>query len=341
MFRRALSALVLVVLGAALLLAAWPQLLGLQRLPGVVQVTTMRGLLAAIALLVVVLALLIALTSRYWRGFAGGVALLVLVFAGIQFAVLSTRGADEQPFPAKDAGDVTVLSWNTLGDTPPLETVVALVTGEDADIVVLPETSAEYATAVQDAVLAAGGPEFQLIGLSYDQISKARSTMVLIDGELGAYERDDSRGGTDTLPSVVAVPVDGTGPTIVGAHPVSPVPGEMSGWTQGLSWLAARCAGDDVILAGDLNSTLDHYTGLDAASDAGGGLGGCRDAARVTGTAAIGTWPAVLPTLLGAPIDHVMATSNWEVLGFRVITSADGAGSDHRPVVALLGPAAG
>ena len=32
-----------------------------------------------------------------------------------------------------------------------------------------------------------------------------------------------------------------------------------------LDWLAARCAGENVILAGDLNSTLDHYTGLDAA----------------------------------------------------------------------------
>jgi endonuclease/exonuclease/phosphatase (EEP) superfamily protein YafD len=93
-----------------------------------------------------------------------------------------------------------------------------------------------------------------------------------------------------------------------------------------------------VILAGDLNSTLDHYTGLDAASDASGGLGGCRDAARVTGNAAVGTWPTNVPPLLGAPIDHVMATPNWDVVGFRVIGSLDGAGSDHRPVVAQLRP---
>src|SRR5690606_34534697 len=118
-----------------------------------------------------------------------------------------------------------------------------------------------------------------------------------------------------------------------------PVPGEMAGWRQGLQWLAARCAGENVILAGDLNSTLDHYPGLDEASNSSGGLGGCRDGARLTGNAAVGTSPAVPPTLLGAPIDHVMATPNWDFVGFEVIDSLDGAGSDHRPVVAQLRPA--
>lgn len=338
MFRRVLSALVLVLLGAALLVAAWPQLLGIQREPGVVQATTMRGLLTAVALLGAILFTLIALVWAGVRRFAGAVALLLLLFAGIQLAVLSTRGGGDLAFQTKAPGDLTVLSWNTLGDAPPVGTVVDLVVGQDADIVVLPETSEEYAAAVRDSLRTAGLP-MRLIPLSYDLVSKARSTMVLISDDLGEYARDDSRGGTETLPSVVAVPVDGTGPTIVGAHPVAPVPGEMAGWRQGLDWLAARCAGENVILAGDLNSTLDHYTGLDAASDASGGLGGCRDGARLTGNAAVGTWPTTLPTLLGAPIDHVMATPNWEFVGFRVITDQDGAGSDHRPVVAQLRPA--
>ena len=50
----------------------------------------------------------------------------------------------------------------------------------------------------------------------------------------------------------------------------------MAAWRQGLQWLADRCAGQNVILAGDLNSTLDHYTGLGAD---GGDLGRCHDAA--------------------------------------------------------------
>lgn len=337
MFRRVLSAAVIVLLGVALLLAAWPQLIGIQREAGVVQLTTMRGMLAAIAVLCAVLFALIALLSVSLRQFAGAVALMLVLFAGIQFAVLTTRGAGDMVFQTKAPGDVTVLAWNTLGDTPPVQTTVDLIVAEDADVVVLPETSEEYARLVQSEVGAAG-LGMQLIPLSYDQISKARSTMVLISYRLGEYARDDSRGGTDTLPSVLAVSLDGTGPTIVGAHPVAPVPGEMAAWRQGLEWLAARCASDNVILAGDLNSTLDHYTGLDAASDESGGLGGCRDGARVTGNAAVGSWPTSVPTLLGAPIDHVMATPNWDFVGFRVIASHDG-DSDHRPVVAQLRPA--
>jgi endonuclease/exonuclease/phosphatase (EEP) superfamily protein YafD len=338
MFRRVLPAAVIVLLGAALLLAAWPQLVGIQREAGIVQVTTMRGMLAAVALLCVVLFTLIALLWVSARRFAGAVALLLLVFAGVQFAVLTTRGAGDLAFQTKAPGDLTVLAWNTLGDRPDVPTMVELILAEDADIVVLPETSGEYARAVQGE-LGAAGIGMQVIGLSYDQISKARSTMALISLDLGDYARDDSRGGTDTLPSVLAVPLDGTGPRIVGAHPVAPVAGEMAQWRQGLDWLAARCAGDNVILAGDLNSTLDHYTGLDAASDASGGLGGCRDGARLTGNAAVGTWPTSIPALLGAPIDHVMATANWDFVGFRVIASHDGFGSDHRPVVAQLRPA--
>lgn len=333
MFRRVITALVLVVVGAVLLLVAWPQLVGLQRAAGVAQVASLRGLLTAIALLVVVLLTIVALLSSRLRSLAGALAVLVLVFAGIQLAVLSTRGATELAPPATQAGDLTVLAWNTLGETPAAEEVAALVAAEGADIVVLPETSEAYA----DVVVAASGLPFQVVPLFYDEISLARSTVVLISPELGDYVRDDSRGGTDTLPSVLAVPADGTGPTIIGAHPVAPVPGEMDAWRQGLEWLAARCAGDDVILAGDLNSTLDHYTGLDA--DGGDGLGACRDGARATGNAAVGTWPTVLPGLLGAPIDHVMATPNWEFVGFRVITTLDEAGSDHRPVVATLRPA--
>jgi endonuclease/exonuclease/phosphatase (EEP) superfamily protein YafD len=338
MFRRVLTALFLVAVGVVLLLAVWPQLIGIQRETGVVQLTTMRGLLTAVAILAVVLFAVIALGSRTLRAFAGALALLLLAFTGIQLAVLSTRGAGDEAFATKEAGDLTVLTWNTLGEEVTAEVVAQLIVEQDADIVVLPETTLAYGDVVA-AIALGSGYDFQVLDLAYDDISKARSTVVLISTDLGDYGRDDSRGGTETLPSVLAVPRDGTGPVIVGAHPVAPVPGEMAGWRQGLQWLAARCAGENVILAGDLNSTLDHYTGLDAASNASGGLGGCRDGARLTGNAAVGTWPVLLPTLLGAPIDHVMATPNWEFVGFRVVSSLDDAGSDHRPVVAQLRPA--
>jgi endonuclease/exonuclease/phosphatase (EEP) superfamily protein YafD len=278
---------------------------------------------------------LIALTSQAMRRFAASAALLLLVFCAISVAVLATRGFGGGAFQTTAPGDVVVLSWNTLGDAPGAETIAELAREVEADVVVLPETSAETAGIVA-AILTEAGRPMQAIHLSLDDISKARTTSLLISDELGEYRREDSAGTTETLPSVVAVPVDGTGPRLVAAHPVAPIPGEMAAWRQGLQWLADRCAGQNVIIAGDLNSTLDHYTGLGAD---GGDLGRCHDAARATGDAAVGTWPAILPQLIGAPIDHVMATSDWEIVGFRVIGSQDGAGSDHRPVVAQLRPA--
>jgi endonuclease/exonuclease/phosphatase (EEP) superfamily protein YafD len=118
----------------------------------------------------------------------------------------------------------------------------------------------------------------------------------------------------------------------------------MTNWRSGLDWLAARCgvtasAGDGTILAGDLNSTLDHWVGLRAPSAHGeGDLGACHDGARAEKSAAVGTWPTSLPTSLGTPIDHVLASDGWSFVGFRVIGTEDGAGSDHRPVVAQLRP---
>lgn len=62
------------------------------------------------------------------------------------------------------------------------------------------------------------------------------------------------------------------------------------------------------------------------------------DAGPATGAGAVGTWPTFAPALLGSPIDHVLATANWQVQGLRVIEAEDGAGSDHRPIVAALAP---
>jgi endonuclease/exonuclease/phosphatase (EEP) superfamily protein YafD len=335
MFRRILAAAVLLALAVVLVIAVWPQLLGLERTPVIAQLVSVRAAAVAVAAVLVVGFTLVALASAGLRRFAASVALLLLVFCAISVAVLATRGFGGGSYQTTAPGDLIVLSWNTLGDAPGAEAVAELAQDVEADVVVLPETSAETADIVA-AILTTAGRPMQALHLSLDEISKARTTAVLISSELGEYRRDDSVGTTGTLPSLLAVPVDGTGPRIVAAHPVAPVPGEMSAWQQGLQWLADRCAGRNVIMAGDLNSTLDHYTGLGAD---GGDLGRCHDAARATGDAAVGTWPAILPPLIGAPIDHVMATPDWEVVGFRVIGSRDGLGSDHRPVVAQLRPA--
>ena len=53
--------------------------------------------------------------------------------------------------------------------------------------------------------------------------------------------------------------------------------------------------------------------------------------------AALGTWPASVPALLAAPIDHVLVDGRaWRVVGFDVLQRTGG--SDHRPVLATLEP---
>ena len=128
------------------------------------------------------------------------------------------------------------------------------------------------------------------------------------------------------------------------------MPAQMDNWRSDLDWLAESCSSGSVIMAGDFNATIDHFSGLasgsaehplsgDDATDrlaAAAKLGECTDAAAVAGSAAVGTWPTSLPPALGAPIDHVLATDDWSVAGLRVIDDLDDAGSDHRPVVAWL-----
>jgi endonuclease/exonuclease/phosphatase (EEP) superfamily protein YafD len=243
--------------------------------------------------------------------------------------VLSVRGWAQSDRAA--AGDLTVLSWNTRGDAPGAARMAQLALAQKADIVVLPETSAETATAVA-AIMAQSGRPMGVHNRYFDKVLKARTTSLLVSSALGKYKLATS-SSTPVIPSGVFQPVDGDGPTIVAAHPVAPVQGQMANWRVGLRWLADHCTEPDVIMAGDFNSTLDHWGSL---GHDGGVLGACRDGAREAGSAALGTWPTDLPVGLGTAIDHVVAGSDWTFTGFDVIEDQDDAGSDHRPVVAHL-----
>jgi len=336
MFSRFLAAAVILAVGACLVIALWPQVFGLATAPVVAQVVSLRGLAVAVALVLVLGLTLVALIAPVARRFAASLAIAMLAFALVSTAVLATRGFGGPGFESAADNDVTVLSWNTLGDAPGAAAIADLALETGAEIVVLPETTNALGLEIAD-LMSASGATMSVFTTAYDEISKARSTTMLVSAELGEYESDSTLETTAVLPTVVATPVDGTGPTIIAVHPVAPIPGEMQHWRDDLQWLMSACTGGNVIMAGDVNSTLDHYSGL-ATSD-GAAIGECLDGADATGNAAVGTWPAALPALLGAPIDHVMATANWRFSGFRVIQSHDGFGSDHRPVLAQLSPA--
>ncbi len=331
-----------VVLGTAAIAVVllWPQGVGLQNQWVAAHVVALRGAAAAAGLAAAGGFALLALPRRT-RRFGVAMAVVLALFAAGNVAILAARGTSgtSATDAVADAASVTVLSWNTLGEVPEASTIAELALSEGADVVVLPETTDPLGEAIAIAMRDGGRPMW-VHTLAYDDIAKARSTTLLISPDLGDYEVVSAQvpgppGNTNTLPSVVADPVDGDGPRIVAVHAVAPIRWEFRNWRSDLDWLAEQCAGENVIMAGDFNATLDHFAGRGVD---GGDLGRCRDAAAAGGAGGLGTWPTDLPELLGSPIDHVMATPGWRVDAVRVIGEIDGSGSDHRPIVATLSP---
>mgnify|MGYP002777240860 FL=1 len=336
MVRRFLAAVIVVGVAAALLVIAWPNLFGLAEAPVVAQLVSVRALTSVIAVAAAVTLGLVALLWAGARRFFAALALLAMLFALVNGAVLSTRGFGDESFPTRAPAELSVLTWNTLGDAPGAERIAELVIAEQADIVVLPETSQETAVAIAELTRAAGRPMW-VYSIAFDYVAKARSTSVLVSVDLGQHEVDDTVGNTTVLPSIVLRPLEPGGLTIVGVHPVAPLPGELDNWRADLRWVDGICTGERVVMAGDVNATADHFRVVDPAAGVTGlGFGECRNAGLLTGNGAVGTWPTRLPPLLGAPIDHVFVSSDIAVTGMRVLTEYDGAGSDHRPVVARI-----
>ena len=333
---RFISAAVIVGIAVILTILAWPQLFGLAWSTPVAQIVSLRGLAIAVAIILTIAATLLALLAPGARRFAASIAVLLLAFAAVNAIVLATRGFGNIGFQTPGDDDVTVLSWNTLGDAPGAQVIADLAIENDAEVVALPETTYELGIEIA-AIMAAADKPMWVYTVAYDQISKARSTTLLVSFDLGEYDVDEAAITTAVLPSVVATPADGTGPTLIAVHTLAPLPPVLPDWKSDLQWAAAACAGDNVIMAGDFNATLDHFAGIPHTD--GAHLGNCVDAAFTTDNAAVGTWPTSIPALLGAPIDHVLATPNWTVTGMRVIESHDKYNSDHRPVLTQLAPA--
>jgi endonuclease/exonuclease/phosphatase (EEP) superfamily protein YafD len=340
--RRLIGILFAVPFVLAAVVLTWPQLFRLERVFPLAQAVSFRGVLAAAFAALAVLALLLAF-ARALRVFALTVALGMLAAAGGNAAVLMTRGAGHDTLPTKGESSLRVMTWNTKGSATSAEQIAQIAVMMQADIVTLPETTIEVGERVAIEMRQFGQPmwahhtEYGEYGVTgWD----ATSTTLLISPELGDYavieSSQDGSSNTSTVPSAVAMPVDGNGPTVVAAHAVAPRAEYMELWRGDLQWLADQCGEGNVILAGDFNATLDHMAGLGVGE---GALGNCRDVAADTGNGAVGTWPTDLPTLAGAPIDHIMISDDWRATGSAVLKSLDDSGSDHRPIVVQLEPA--
>lgn len=340
--RRVVGVICALPFALAAIVLTWPQLFDLERTFPVAQIISFRGVLAVGFALVMVLSLLVALI-RPLRAFALTLALALLVAAVGNAGTVWTRGAGTDTLPEKTATSIRVMTWNTAGAATSADTVAQMAVAMEADIVTLPETTIDTGEQVAVAMRELGSPMWAHHA-AYGEYGvdgwDATSTTLLITPRLGDYSviesSQDGTSNTSTVPSAVAMPVDGKGPIVVAAHAVAPRPAYMDRWSDDLQWLADQCGEGEVILAGDFNATLDHMAGLGVGEAT---LGRCTDAAAATGNGGIGTWSTEIPALLGAPIDHILVSEQWRATGSAVLKSLDDSGSDHRPLIVQLEPA--
>lgn len=335
---RLLGILGTVVFAIAAAILTWPSFFRLERTFPIAQIVSFRGMLAVFFAALVVLALLLAI-ARPLRGFALSIALIAVVAMAANAAIVMTRGIGTDTLPAKTEDSIRVMTWNTAGSATAPDTVAQIAVAMDADIVTLPETTIETGEKVALAMRDLGHPMWAHYTDYPSTEWDAGSTTLLISPDLGDYavieSSLDGSSNTSTVPSAVAMPTTGDGPIVVAAHAVAPRQSYMQYWRDDLQWLADQCVDDNVIMAGDFNATIDHMTNLGVD---GGTLGRCVDGAIETGNGGVGTWTAQIPALIGAPIDHVMASSHWKPTGSLVLQSMDASGSDHRPLIVQFEP---
>ncbi|UJP11523.1 endonuclease/exonuclease/phosphatase family protein [Microbacterium sp. KUDC0406] len=337
---RLLGLLLTVLYAIAAAVVVWPQFFRLEQTFPFAQLVASRGALLLAFAVVGALSLLLMI-ARPLRGFAASLLVVSILAGGAIGVIGAVRGLSGGSLPEKTEGSVRVMTWNTRGEAASADRIARTALDQKADIVTLPETAEGVGERIAVLMRESGRPMWvHNVNIRPDVQNgpQAWQTTVLISPELGDYSviksSTDGSSNTGSVPSVVAMPVDGQGPTVVAVHAVAPRQEAMDRWRTDLRWIADQCPKGDFILAGDFNATVDHMARLGVG---GGDMGHCRDVATRTGTGMWGTWPSSIPALLAAPIDHIMASANWTPTGSVVID--DAAGSDHRALVAQLEPA--
>lgn len=313
----------IIELGIIAVLALWnvPSVFGLNQIIGVSQAVAMRNL-GTVALGVASLIWLVFTVFRARRkAIAGTLAVALIASTAWSGLIILSRGFDAS-VTSSEYRQVRILSWNTNDDSVPAKQVVSLAAKRKANVIALPEGRTSAALAIQRG-LRARGLEFQLVPNSSSPSS------LLIANSLGTYRytRDSSQY---IIGGIVASPDNPTLPTIVVMHAQQSgfVPTQAEQWRSHLRWYQHLCDSDNIILAGDMNATLDNLPSTS--------LGHCKSVALTTRSAAKGTWPTSLPADLGAAIDQVWTSKQWHARSFNVETQFDGAGSDHRPIFAVI-----
>lgn len=268
--RRAIGWAVVALIGVLALLTLFPDLLGFAsdsaRLSVVypfAQLIALRsGLVVGFGLMALVTgaSALIRILRRE-GGRRTTAAALVLLIAAVGHAwVLCSRGlGNDESAPAAIApagsisadpadwdGALTTFSFNThYSEAHKVELAVAIRRAA-AEVVVLPETSAEYGQAIAD-LLAQDGLRYTVFSAG-DQKDDADPTTVLVSAVLGDYEQAQVPAGAGHG-AVLLRPAGGAElnghrrPTILGVHTHAPVPGSMEEWLASVEVVVGQCRG--------------------------------------------------------------------------------------------------
>jgi endonuclease/exonuclease/phosphatase (EEP) superfamily protein YafD len=261
-----------------------------------------------------------------WLALVGAVLARRVFLVLWAVAVLGTTGWFLQPYgpdaPAEQAGAPTerfrVLTANLQhGDALPA--LLELLRQEGPQLVAVQECDVACATA-----------------LGSREVREAYPHRVVLDGgsaEGSALLSTYPLRSTPPVPGALGMPgavvdVSGTSVQFQVAHPSPPLLATVGPWERELGRLAGYAAehGDGpLVMAGDFNASQDHAA-FRALLDAG-----LRDVARLEGVSRTPTWPADTAPPMGAQIDHVLVSEDFDT---HEVTFFDLPGSDHRAVLA-------
>jgi len=319
-WRRGWLVAVPVVVAGLVLLLAVP--LGINRMVPFAALLCLRAGLTVLACAGAVVA---AATVPWRRGrplvVPVGLALLLLGVAS--GGVVVSRGFANPAPPRQAAGQLRILSWNTNGGLVDPSVVVGLAARLRADIVVLPDAGIAGAAGAYARAFTGAGYPMRLAAASGPSAQLA----VFVAAPYDADYQHVTTGPDPDRTLRIASDVAGL-PTIVALHAPQPTFHGTDPWNVDLAWVADQCRSGEVVAVGDFNATVDSF-GTST-------LGHCADAATARHAGSVGTWPTAVPTWLGMPLDHVLATPGWRTRAFTVIADQDNSGALHRPIFTVL-----
>ena len=217
-----------------------------------------------------------------------------------------------------------MLSFNAFEGNADVTAFAELIRTERPDLVAVPEGGTRFAARLAPLIEPLG---YRLHTTASADPSDVANVVAAVADGLGPVQVQV----TDAMAAFPYVEVTGGrlgALRFAAVHTQAPVTRKIARWATDLAGLRQWCAGPTpVVVAGDLNATLDH-------SALRAGMAGCADAADQRGAGLIPTWgPSPRTRPFGPQIDHVLTNDGIAAETFAV---RDVPGSDHRAVLTRL-----